>query len=234
MRPVVVEARRVDGADAAQQPQARVARFARLRGSLCGRAGGRLAYESAGAGIEDGRSEHAVGLARRLHERGRRALAEAEAGAALPCFGVGPGLARARGSQRALELGAEHFGARAAADDVVADVGDPRRPRLRREQRVGVGHAERLGGRHLEALAHVAEGALADPAGGALDRPERGQQQLATPASGVAPALGDAQLGAAADAGARASGRAERRIEGRVDGGHLGGARRVLHAVQVH
>ena len=76
-----------------------------------------------------------------------------------------------------VEVPADGFGAGEPAGDVVADMGDGRRSRRRREERVERRHAVGLGGRHGQALADVVQARLADPADPGLERVERREQR---------------------------------------------------------
>ena len=128
----------------------------------------------------------------REHRRGRQ-LAQAEARAPQPADRAVP-RGRARRPERALEVGAGLLGAGEPAGDVVADVGDGRRARLRREQRVERGDAVRLGGRHGQAPADVVEARLGDLPDPVLQRVQRREQQVAA-APGFVPAARDVPIG---------------------------------------
>ena len=130
----------------------------------------------------------------REHGRGR-ALAQAEARAPEPRdLAVPRGLAGR--PERPLEVGAELLGAREPARDVVADMGDGRRPRLRREHGVERRDAVGLGGRHGEPPADVVQARLGDLADPVLERVKRREEQVAA-APGVVPASRDVALGRA-------------------------------------
>ena len=108
-----------------------------------------------------------------------------------PVAGRVPGLARAARVRSAQIRSAPGQ----PAGDVVADVGDDRRPRLRRVQRVERRDAVRLGRRDGQPLRDVVERRLADPADPRLDRVE-GRQQLVAPGAGRVPALRGVPVGA--------------------------------------
>ena len=178
--PVVVEALRVDVADAAQEAQAPARRTAARRrraGSAVGLPPSRIAPSTL-LGRRAAQAPLAGRIARARDKRRRRLLAEAEARAPQPAAvlpfpspppGRGPSPASAQSAFRSLQ----------SADDVVADVGHARRALApartcrRRTRR----RRPRPAGR--QPPADVVEGALADPAHPALHRVERGQQQVA-------------------------------------------------------
>ena len=117
-------------------------------------------------------------LARDRDERGGRLLAQAEARALEPDRrAVRRGLPGR--ADRALELLDELGAAAAHARDVGADVGDPGRARLQREQGVEARDAVRLGGRDGQPAADVAERGRADPADRGLQLVQDGQEQVA-------------------------------------------------------
>ena len=124
----------------------------------------------------------------------------------------------ARRSEPRPQLIADPLRAEQPAREVVADVGDDRRPRRRRQQRVERGDAVRLGRRHGEPLRDVVERAATDPALARRRGLERREQQVASRPR-VVPAVGDVALGRdvasaavpAAPARARSPGRAPRR-----------------------
>ena len=163
VRPVVVEAGRVDAADAAQEPEARARRAA---GPACRRdrrgprpLPARAAITALRAPV---RARARRLLARGRDERCRRPVALAEAGAPEPgrrAVRPGPALgAQSRSSRRSARR------PRAAAGDVVADVDDPRRaPVGRRARRRWRRRRPRRAARSAGS-ADVVERAGADPA----------------------------------------------------------------------
>ena len=179
---VVVEALRIDRADAAQQAQARIA--------LLGRRGRRrLGRRAAGEDLDDGAGvdERQLALERRVaglgQQRGGRAVALAQARAAQPGGAVDVGVL---GAEALLDLRDERLGARAAAGHVVADVDHARRALLGREERVERRHAVDVGRRHGEPLGDVVQPSRADPPGALVQRVQRRQQHVALRAGGMA------------------------------------------------
>ena len=188
---VVVERGRVDDADARQEPEAGLAG---LRDARRDRRGLVLLAADAVARIRRDRAAQPAGDARRVDRAGderprlgardrehrrRRPLAEPEARRPEPGR-AGRRRRRAGRPERPLEVGRRRPPRPAsAARDVVADVGDDRRPRRRREQRVERGDAVGLGRRHRQAAADVVQRRLADPADPRLDRVEGRDQQVA-------------------------------------------------------
>ena len=173
---VVVEGRRIDDADAAEQA-------ARPSRPACGPVGATRSAIPA-AGLERGRRRrrHRPGArptaTRRLagaRDQRRRARGRTGRGTGAQPRPAVPGRLAGR-PDRPLEVRADRLRAGEPAGDVVADVGDDRRPRLRREQRVERGHAVRLGRRHGQAPRDVVEGRLADPADPRLDGVECRQE----------------------------------------------------------
>ena len=151
-------------------------RRSRRRGPDGGRMVRRL-ESSEDAGRVDGRQAEADRcLARAGDHRRRREVAQAEARRAQP---ADPAVASrlARRPDRPPEVVADPLRAGDPARDVVADVGDDRRPRLRRVQGVERGDAVGLGRRHGQPSRDVVQGRLADPADPILHGVE-GRQQL--------------------------------------------------------
>jgi hypothetical protein len=195
---VVVERRRIDDADPAQEPQVARRRLA-AGGGGAGDAGCADRLGRAGrAGFEPGDDRRAVGggdthpvalLAGGRHERGRGEVAQADARRSQPADrSVAARLALR--PDRPSQVLADPFRPGDPAGDVVADVGDDRGTRLRRIQGIERGDAVGLGGRHREATGDVVEGRLADPADPILDGMERRQQLGASRAQRMAPARG--------------------------------------------
>ena len=116
-------------------------------------------------------------VARIADERGRSAVALAEARAPVPRRRAVVGQL-ALAAEALLELGDQLVGAVAAAGDVLADVDDPRGPGLDGEHRVERRDAVRVGRRQRQPAAELVEAAGADPADPLLQRPERRQQQM--------------------------------------------------------
>ena len=121
----------------------------------------------------------------------------------------------------------------AAADDVVAYVGDARRPFLGGQQGVEGSHAVGLRRGHLQPAAEVVQRRRADPADLILHPVQRRQQQVPR----AAPGAGAADLDAPAGRGAlqvRAGRRRHRAVQHGVDRGALGGSRLRRGEAQVH
>ena len=169
----------------------------------------------------------------RDEDRGRP-LALAEARAGQPCR---PAVAelRARGPDRSLERPGDPGRAREPAGDVVAHVGDDRRPGRGRRQGVERRDAIGLGRRHGEPLRDVVERAAADPPDAPGRGVERGEQQVPAGA-GVVPAMCRVALGRdVADAPVPAAARgADLRVEDGVDRGALVRGRGGADDVEVH
>ena len=245
-REVVVEAARVGDPDPAEQAQARVAGLGDGAADVLQVLVGRDRREARRHDLAtDDRPlellDHRGGVDRRDgdrlrdeagdgEERGRAALATAEAGGAQPGRAAVEGR-RARRSEQALQVGADVLAPVEAAGDVLADVGDDSRPRGRREHLVEGGDAVGLGRRDGEAPAGVLQGRLADPADAGLDRVEDRQQEVASGARRVAasrePVVGRDVAIAALPA-------ARRRPEDAVDGGSLLGRRARGQGDEVH
>ena len=134
-------------------------------------------------------------------------------------------------AERSFQVAAQRLGAGQPAGDVVADVGDDRRSRRRREQRVERGDAIGLGRRDGQALADVVEGRLADPADPTLDRVE-GRQELRAPAAGRMAAACRMTVDRRIAAAARPAG--GRRAQDGVNGGSFGGRGERPDDVEVH
>ena len=161
-----------------RRPGAQLAGIADVGGERGRQADGR---EHAGDVVGPADAAPDVGLGRRAgrgHEHRRRPLALPEARAAQPGRVLVAGR-RARRSEPRLELIADPLRAQQPAREVVADVGDDRRARRRRQQRVERRDAVRLRGRDGEPLADVVQGAAADPADARGHGLERRQQQVA-------------------------------------------------------
>ena len=164
-------------------------------------------------------------------ERRRRAVALTETGAAVPRRRAVVGQL-ALGSESLLDLGDQVVRADALARDVLADVDDPRRPRLDGEHRVERGDAVDVGGRQRQPAAELVHPSGADPADALLQGPERGEQKVSTRAGGVTGACriscGTVESGAAVPA-------VDRRPEHGVERGALGGCRLCAgYEVEVH
>src|SRR5690606_36308270 len=95
-----------------------------------------------------------VARARALHQHGWRALAEPEAGAAVPGRPAVGGRSALR-TDLAGQLIAEIGRALHLAGDVVADVGDGRRRRLQPEHGIEARYPVGLGRRDVQALADI-------------------------------------------------------------------------------
>ena len=216
--PVVVQAGGIDGPDTAEQAQAALARLRHLGN----RFGPRLPAGEQGEhpGRARGRDDVLLrALAGDRQHRGRGAIALAETGAAIPGRGAVFGQL-ALAAEALLQLGDQLLRAVAAAGDVLADVDDPRRPRVDGEQRVEGGDTVGVGRRDRQPRADVVQAARADPADPLLQRPQCRQQQMAT-AAGIVPPAGGVACGPAAAVAALPA--ALRRAEDGVDGGALGG-----------
>ena len=187
---VVVEAHGVHPADAGEQLQSRLPHLRHGDREV------RLRHRRARHGGEDvaagGRSQISISrrAAGRHHERRRRPLAEAQAGAAVPGGVAVPALAG--GAEHRLDLRAERLGAARPAGDVVADVHGDRRMRPGLEQGVEIGDAERLGGGDLQPEAGVVERPRADPPLAILDGVEDRDQIL--PAVAVRGKSGETEI----------------------------------------
>ncbi len=137
------------------------------------------------------RRDRALGrlLARLRHQRGRRPLAQAEAGApsqiARPSPGCSPAGPTVRSSSATSSSPPRHM--QAMSSQTCATTGGAR---LEREQGVEARDAVGLGGRDRQPPADVVERARADPADARLHRVQRRQQQVALVAGGVAAARG--------------------------------------------
>ena len=162
---VVLERCRVDDADAGEEPQARLAGLRDRRVPVFGPRDRIIrAHPHRDAGRIDQTGDHRGWLrpGDRDHRRGC-SLAQSQARRPQPgllavCTGS------ALRSDRPGEVGRRLLGPRQVARDVVADVGDDRRARLRGEQRVERRDAVGLGGRHGQPPAGVVECRLTDPA----------------------------------------------------------------------
>ena len=164
----------------------------------------------------------------------RRPLALPEARAAEPRRVLVP-RRLARWPEPLPQLIADPLRAQEPAREVVADVGDDRRPRRRRQQGVERGDAVRLGRRDGEPLRHVVQGPAADPADPRRRGFERRQQQVA-PCPSVVTAVRDVAVRrgvprAAVPARPR---RSDLRVERRVDRGPLLGRGCGPDDVEVH
>ena len=136
--------------------------------------------------VDRGERERRRRLAGDRDHRRRRAVAQPEARAAQPGRAAVPDRLAGR-PDGPRQVRADRLRAGQPAGDVVADVGDDRRPRRRREQRVERGHAVRLGRGDGQPPADVVERRLADPADPRLDGVE-GRQQLGAPGARRVPA----------------------------------------------
>ena len=156
-------------------------------GTLGRRRGRRVTAGEQARDVVDG-DRRDRGLVRRLarhgHQRGRRALAHAQARALvpdrLPVAGV-----RALGRDAALELGHQLLRAARDARHVGAHVRDHGRLGLEREQRVERRDAVGLRRRDREPPADVVQRAPADPADARLHRVQRREQEVALRPRGV-------------------------------------------------
>ena len=188
MRAVVVEARRVDDADAAQEPQRRVARLRQRRRRCAGRARRRRAAVEHGVCASTGAERRSSGSSagdRRPAPPGARShwprqglryhVAEPSSDERRPRGRSAPRAARSSSSApwQRQAMSSQTWTTRA-------------RPRLEREERVEGRDAVGVGGRHGQPPADVVERAGADPADPLLQRPERGQQQVPPRAGRVA------------------------------------------------
>ena len=176
VRTVLVEARGLGAADAAQQAQALVA-LLRHGGSWSRR---RLA---AGEQSEHVRRRGRRGdaflrvVARHRQHCGRSPVALAEARAAIPGRGTVVGKL-ALPAEALLDLRDQILGAVAAAGEVLADVDDARGSRLHREQCIERGDTVGVCRRDRQTRTDVIEASGADPADSLLQRPQRRQQQV--------------------------------------------------------
>ena len=109
------------------------------------------------------------------HHHRRCPVAQPEARAAQPRRAAVPDRLPGR-PHGARQVPADRLRAGQPAGDVVADVRDERRPRVRGEQGIERRHAIRLGRGHGQPLADVVECRRADPADPRLDGVERRQQ----------------------------------------------------------
>ncbi len=223
VRPVVIERRRIDDADPAEQSEL-LARAVGLRRDVRDL---RAAHHRPGTAVQErvepfdrDRAERHVPRAGALQERRRRALAHPEAGASKDLLGT----------DLSDHLVDHALGTRDLARDVVAQVQDRRRARFDREHRVERRDAVGLGGRDREALARVAETAGTDPARARLQRMQDGEQQVALlPGLVPAPSHTPVRLGPFPTRPARG-----RRAEDRVDGGAFVVAGEVVGEDEVH
>ena len=215
---VVVEARRVDHADAAQETERRVA-------PACGTPGpGRGA--GAPPASRASTSSALVGACARS-SGGSPATATSAAGARShwPRHGLRYQVAEPSsesspsGPNRSSSSGDQLERPTAPARDVLADVHDARRTRLEGEERVEGRDPVGVGGRHGQPAAELVEAAGADPADPLLQRPERGQQEMAASPGRVPSGGGVARDAVGARAAVPAGGR---RAEDGVESGSLG------------
>ena len=108
------------------------------------------------------------------HQGSRRALAQAQAGTAMP-----GGLsirARSLGTVRSLHLGTEPVCALDLAGNVIADVNHSRGLRASGKKRVEIRHAESFSRRDVQFPAGVVQRTRADPADAILNGMENRQQ----------------------------------------------------------
>ncbi len=184
VRPVVVEAPRVDAADPPEKAQAVTAGLGcrRVRIHRDRPAGERVDHAVGG----DGREDVLLGRVAGHGKQGRRSpIALAEAWAPQPGrrLSLNDGVL---GAETLFERRDQLVRAVTATGQVVADVHDPRRPPLEREQRVERRDAVRVGRRHGETLADVVERAGAEPADMLVNRLQDGEQEVAPGSRAVA------------------------------------------------
>ena len=174
---IVVEARRIDVADAAEQAQAGAARVLRLRR---GRGAPQLDSapddcpldpEGERVGVRGHRRPSDRPARRRSPARPRPRTARAPRARARRARGTATAVTRVRRGACLRSSSSSPRAARQPARDVVADVDDRLRLRLDREHRVEGRDAVGVGRRDGEALADVVERARGDPADARLRRP---------------------------------------------------------------
>jgi hypothetical protein len=235
VRAIAVDARRVDPADAAQEPQPGVPGLRHLRVGRRGSvAAGEERCDAVGLGMPDGDLARLV--AGDADHRHRRHLAHPQAGALEPDRvlarpGAVAAVLPALRPDPVLEIGAQLLRSACHAGDVGADVRHGRRLRLEREQRVERRHPIGLGRRDCEPLADVVERAGADPSGAALHGMEHREQQMPLGARRVA-AASDATVAVGRGEGAHPT--AVGWAEHRVDGVSLPRRRHILVQDDVH
>ena len=228
-RHVVAKVGRVDHADPPKESKVGRARLADGCGRP-GRAAARLEAGHDGGGIGRRQADRDRRLASRGDHRRGGQVAQAQARRAQPSDRPVPcrltGLAEGPPQVRADRLAPGD-----PARDVVADVGDDRRPRLCRVQRVERGDAVGLGRWHGQASRDVVQRRLADPADPRLDGVECRQELRSLRPDGVA-ALGGVPIDRAVTATADPA-RLGRPEDG-VHGGPFGRGGERPDDVQVH
>ncbi len=165
----------------------------------------------------------------RDHRR-RRPLAQAEAGRSKPCR-LSVAARRPGRPDGPFQVGAQLVRSGQPTGEVVADVGDDRRPGRGGEQGVERGDAPRLGRWDRQPPRDVVQRRLADPADPRLDGVEDRKQQVAARPGLVAAPVDMTVRARIAWAAAPA---ALRQAEDGVHGGSLGGRRERPDDVEVH